>query len=63
MAERSKARAADDRMVGLWVLTPSAHGCLFLVSVVCFDRERPLRRADPSSRGVIVTAVCLDGCD
>jgi hypothetical protein len=35
------------------------HGGLSLVSVVCCQVERSLRRAGPSSRGVLPSVVCL----
>ena len=36
-----------------------AHGCLSAMSVVCFQVERSLRRADHSSRGVVPSVVRL----
>jgi hypothetical protein len=44
---------AAARLLGLRVRIPPGHGCLFLVNVVCVFRYRFLRRADPSSRGVL----------
>jgi hypothetical protein len=35
------------------------HGCLSVVSVVCCQVERSLRRADHSSKGVLPTVVGL----
>jgi hypothetical protein len=34
------------------------HGCLSILSV-CVVRQRSLRRADPSSGGVLPTVVCV----
>jgi hypothetical protein len=47
-----------DRLLGLWVrILPAAR--VFVWSVVCVVRYMSLRRADPSSRGVIPTVMCL----
>ena len=35
------------------------YGCLSVVSVVCCQVERPLSRADHSSRGFLPSVVCL----
>jgi hypothetical protein len=37
------------------------HGCLSRVSVVLRRVERSLRRADHSSRGVLLSVVCVTG--
>jgi hypothetical protein len=34
------------------------HRCLSLVSVACFS----LQKADPSSRGILETVICLNEC-
>ena len=46
---------AAARLLRLWVRILPGHGCLSVVSVV---RYRSLRRADPSSRGVLPTEAC-----
>ena len=44
------------RLLGLRVRIPPGHGCLSVVSVVSVVRQRSLRGADPSSRGVLPSA-------
>ena len=49
---------AADRLLGLRVLIPPRPR----ISVSCVCQRSP-RRADPSSRGVLPTVVCVTGCD
>jgi len=37
------------------------HGCLSILSVVCIVRYRSLRQAILSSKGVLLSVVCLSG--
>ena len=50
---------AADHLLGFRVQVPPGHGWMSVVSVVCVVRLRSLQRTDHSSRGVLVTAVCL----
>ena len=60
MAARSKTSFAAAPLLGLWVrIPPGGYGFLSLMSVVCVVRQRSLRRADHSSRGVLPNVVCL----
>jgi len=52
-----RRRSADVRLLGLRVRILPGHGCLCLV--LCFLRQRSLRRADHSSGGVLLIFVCL----
>ena len=59
VAERSKASVCSRLLAGIAGLNPAGgHGCQSVVSVVCDVRYRSLRRADPSSRGVLPTVLC-----
>ena len=49
--------SAAARLLGLWVRVPPREGAWILLCVVRWYRS--LRRADPSSRGVIPSVVCL----
>ena len=59
--------SADARLLELRVWIPPGHGCLSLLSVVCYRADNSSRgvlvsvvcyRADNSSRGVLVSVVC-----
>jgi hypothetical protein len=39
------------------------HGCLSILCIVCCVRQRTLRRVDHSLRGVLLSVICLSGCD
>ena len=48
-------RSVAARLLRLWVRIPPGHGCLSVVIVMCIVRQRSLRRADHSPRGVLPT--------
>ena len=49
-----RRRSAAARLLRLWVRTPQGHGCQSIVNVV---RQKSVRRADHSSRGVLPSVV------
>jgi hypothetical protein len=51
--------SAAFRLLGLRVRIPPSHGILSVVSVTYRQVERSLCRADHSSRGVLLSVVCL----
>jgi hypothetical protein len=54
-----KRRGSDvARVMGLRVRIPPAHGCLFLMKIVCHQVEVSAS-ADHPSRGVLPSVVCL----
>jgi hypothetical protein len=59
VAAQSKACVCGRSLAGVVGSNSArAHGCLFLVSVVCCHSWRPLRRVDHSFKGFL-PAVCL----
>ena len=59
MAARSKARVYGRARAAGIAFSNSAGGRGSVVNVACFQVERSLRRADPLSRGVLPSMVCL----
>jgi hypothetical protein len=58
MAARTKA-SATARLLGLRVRIPSGAWNVCLLRLLCVVRQRSLRRADHSSRGVLPSVLCL----
>jgi hypothetical protein len=52
-----RRRSAAERLLGSWVRIPTGTW-MFVWYNVCVVRYRSLRRADPSSRGVLPNVVC-----
>jgi hypothetical protein len=57
VAARSKAWVCGSSLADYGFESRRGHGCLSLTSVLCCQRS--LRRADHSSRGVLLRVVCL----
>jgi hypothetical protein len=55
---RLRRRSAAERLQGSWVRIPPG-AWMFVLYSDCVVRYRSLRRADPSSRGVLPTVVCV----
>jgi hypothetical protein len=53
-----RRRSAAERLLGSWVRIPPV-AWMFVLYSVCVVRYKSLWRADPSSRGVLPTVVCL----
>jgi hypothetical protein len=62
MAARSKAWVCGRSLAGGFE-SRRGHECLSVVSVVCCQVERSLRRSHHSCRGVLPSVVCLTDCD
>jgi hypothetical protein len=58
-AARSKAYVCGRTLAGIVGSNPTGGMDVCLLYSVCVVRQRSLRRADPSSRGVLPTVVCV----
>jgi hypothetical protein len=53
------ARVSDRLFDGIAASIPAGGTKVFLLGMLCIVRYGSLRRADPSSRGIPLTVVCL----
>ena len=63
MAARSKASVCRLSLAGIVGLNPTEGMAVCLLLVLCVVRERSVRRAGHSSRGVLPSVVCECECD
>ena len=63
VAARSKAWVCGGSLPGIVGSNRAGGMDVCLLRVLCVVRQRYLRRADHSSRGVLPSVVCLNECD